>query len=191
MNDSATRFRRVAQDLTRTIDAVPVDAWALASPCPGWTCRDVVRHLVTWLPGPGFLLGTFGIDTAPIPSVDDDPAAAWATVRDAIQRALDDPDVAGRVEDCGPAGTMSFRDAVDMTCTPDVLVHTWDVARGAGLEPRLDEQEVARQAAAIDSVPPEVDRAMRASGHFGPRPNVPADADDLTRLLAFYGRSPG
>lgn len=188
MTEIAERFRRVAAGLTRTIDAVPGDAWANPSPCAGWDGRDVIRHLVDWLPGPGFLLGTFDVATAPIPSVDDDPAGAWAAVRDAIQRALDDPAVALRVEDCGPAGTLSFEAAVDMTCTPDVLIHTWDLAQAAGIDVELDSEQVHRQAAAIDALPPSVDAAMRASGHFGPRVEVPPDADALTRLLAFYGR---
>ena len=188
MTEIAERFRRVAAGLTRSIDAVPGAAWANPSPCAGWDGRDVIRHLVDWLPGPGFLLGTFDVATAPIPSVDDDPAGAWAAVRDAIQRALDDPAVAPRVEDCGPAGTLSFEAAVDMTCTPDVLIHTWDLAQAAGIDVELDREQVDRQAAAIDALPPSVDAAMRASGHFGPRVEVPPDADALTRLLAFYGR---
>lgn len=191
MTESSERFRRVAAGLTRTIDAVPDGAWANPSPCEGWDGRDVVRHLVRWLPGPGFLLGTFGVETGPIPSVDDNPAGAWAAVRDAIQAALEDPSVAARVEDCGPPGQLSFEAAVDMTCTPDVLIHTWDLARAAGVEVELDADEVARQVAGIEALPPGVDEAMRASGHYGPRVEVPADADALTRLLAFNGRHAG
>lgn len=189
MSESADRFRRVAEGLTRTIAEVPDDAWEQPSPCEGWTGRDVVRHLVTWLPGPGFLLGAFGVETRPIPSVDDDPAGAWAAVRDAIQGGLDDPAVAGQVADCGPPGQLSFEAAVDMTCTPDVLIHAWDLAQAAGIPIELDAAEVARQAAGIAGMPPEVDAAMRSSGHFGVRVEVGADADPLTRVLAFYGRS--
>jgi len=188
MTEIAERFRRVADGLTRTIDAVPDDAWGNPSPCEGWDGRDVVRHLVDWLPGPGFLLGTFGVETGPIPSVDDDPAGAWAAVRDAIQDGLDDAAVAERVEDCGPPGQLSFEAAVDMTCTPDVLIHTWDLAQATGVAVELDADELARQAAGIEAMPPEVDEAMRASGYYGPRVDVPADADALTRVLAFNGR---
>ena len=35
-----------------------------------------------------------------------------------------------------------------------------------------------------------MDGAMRASGHYGPRVAVEADADDQTKLLAFLGRHP-
>lgn len=190
MTEIADRFRRVADGLTRTIDAVPPDAWSRPSPCEGWDASDVVRHLVTWLPGPGFLLGAFDVDTGPVPPVEDDPGAAWAAVRDAIQAGLDDPSVAQRVADCGPPGRLSFEAAVDMTCTPDVLIHTWDLAEAAGVPVELDGDEVARQVAGIEALPPEVDEAMRASGQFGPRVPVPVDADPLTRLLAFNGRRP-
>jgi len=188
MTQIATRFERVSAAFAARVEAVPADAWDRPAPCEGWVARDVVRHLVDWLPGPGFLLGTFGVETGPIPSVDSDPAAAWEVVRIAIQRALDDPSIATRVEDCGPPGRLSLEDAVDMTCTPDVLIHTWDLARAAGLDERLDRDEVHRQLVGIEAMPPEADEAMRASGHFGPRLVVSDDADEQTRLLAFMGR---
>src|SRR5262245_54255847 len=122
------------------------------------------------------------------PRVDREPPAAWAIVSDAIQRALDDPAVAERVEDCGPPGTLSFDAAVDMTCTPDVLIHTWDLARATGLDERLDAGEVHRQLVGMLTMPPEVDEAMRSSGQFGSRIAVADDADEQTRLLAFMGR---
>lgn len=187
---SSERFRRVAERFTATVDAVPSDAWERPAPCEGWVARDVVGHLVEWLAPPGFLLGAFDIDPGPLPSVADDPAGAWALVRDAIQRGLDDPATAALVEDCGPPGPLSFAGAVDLTCTPDVLVHTWDLARATGLDERLDPDEVHRLVEGFAALPPEVDAAMRSSGHYGPRVDVPADADDQTRLLAFMGRRP-
>ncbi len=189
MSESSSCFRRVAGDLADLIAAVPPDAWSNPSPCEGWTAQDVLAHLIEWIPGPGFLLGTFGIPTDPIPPVQSDPAGAWASVASAVQSGLDDPNVAGRIENCGPLGPMSFSAAVDMTCTPDVLIHTWDNAQAAGLDVTLDAIEIGRQAEGLDVLPPEVDTAMRESGMFGPRVAVAADADPTTKVLAFYGRS--
>ena len=186
MSEISERFEKVAAGFTATVEAVPDDAWERPAPCEGWVARDVVRHLVEWLPGPGFLLGSFDVDTGPIPSVDDDPAAAWAVVRDAIQRGLDDPEVAGRVADCGPPGRMSFEAAVDMTGTPDVLIHTWDLARATGQDESLDPDEVS---GALRGMLP-FDAALRASGHYGPKVDVPDTADDQTKLIAFTGRRP-
>ena len=188
MTESSERFEKVAAGFTATVENVPDDAWENPAPCEGWVGRDVVRHLVEWLPGPGFLLGTFGVETGPLPSVDEDPAAAWRIVRETIQRALEDPELATRVEDCGPPGRLSLEAAVDMTCTPDVLIHTWDLARAAGLDERLDPDEVRRQVVGLESLPPEVDEGMRSSGHYGPRVEVAPNADEQTRLLAFMGR---
>ncbi|MCU1380301.1 MAG: hypothetical protein JWN29_3284 [Acidimicrobiales bacterium] len=35
-----------------------------------------------------------------------------------------------------------------------------------------------------------MDEVLRQSGHYGPRVEVPADADEQTRLIAFIGRQP-
>jgi uncharacterized protein (TIGR03086 family) len=192
MTEVSERFRRVADGFAEVVAAVPPDAWSNPSPCAGWDARDVVRHLAEWLPGPGFLLGAFDVETGPIPSVDAEPAAAWSVLRDAIQAALEDPETAGRIRDCGPPGRLSFETAVEMTCIPDVLIHTWDLAQAAGVQVTLDARELARQAAAVAAIPPELEAAMRSSGHFGQRLDSPEDAEDLARVLAFYGRrAPG
>jgi uncharacterized protein (TIGR03086 family) len=65
-------------------------------------------------------------------------------------------------------------------------VHTWDLARATGLDETLDADEVHRLVEAMEPM----DEAMRSSGHYGPRVDVPADADEQTRLLAFTGRRP-
>jgi uncharacterized protein (TIGR03086 family) len=188
MSESAERFRRVGAGFTDVVAAVAVSAWSNPSPCEGWTARDIVRHLVDWIPGPGFLLGTFGIEIADLPSVDADPLAAWLAVRDAVQGGLDEPATAQRVEDCGPLGARSFEAAVDMACTSDVFVHTWDLARAAGIDVVLDGDELRRQLDGIASIPDQVDAAMRGSGHYGPRIDVAADAGPVATVMAFYGR---
>ena len=76
--------------------------------------------------------------------------------------------------------------AIDGFCTGDVLVHTWDLARATGLDETLDPDEVHRMLTEMEPL----DAALRKSGHFGPRVEVPADADEQTRLIAFLGRQP-
>jgi hypothetical protein len=41
----------------------------------------------------------------------------------------------------------------------------------------------------VDSMAP-MEEAMRQSEHYGPRVEVPADADEQTRMIAFTGRQP-
>lgn len=105
-----------------------------------------------------------------------------------IQSLLDRPDEAGRMFDHPIVGRRLFDDAIMEFVLPDVLIHTWDLARATGLDERLDPDEVHRQIVGIESMPSEVDEAMRSSGHFGPRVAVADDADEQTRLLAYMGR---
>ena len=77
MSEEAERYRRLAAQFTDRVRQVPVDAWDNPAPCEGWVARDVVRHLVEWIPG--FFSG-YGIDLEVGPSVDEDPVAAWEAV---------------------------------------------------------------------------------------------------------------
>ena len=120
-----------------------------------------------------------------MPSVDDDPAGAWAAVRDANQGGLDDPAVAQQVEDCGPPGQLvrggGRHDVHPRRAHPHV-----GLARALA-STKSDAGEVARQASGMAAYAPGVDEAMRASGQFGPRIDVPADADEQSRLSRSWG----
>jgi uncharacterized protein (TIGR03086 family) len=183
MSESADRYRKVARELTQRVVSVPPDAWDRPAPCEGWVARDVVGHLVEWLRA--FFFDTFDLEHPPIPPVDDDPAAAWRVVDRTIQAALDDPDVATRARDTR-VGHWTLEQTVDTICTPDVLIHTWDLARATGLDERLDPVEVHSFASSMEPM----DEMLRASGQYGPRVEVADDADEQSRLLAFLGRRP-
>ena len=183
MSQYADRYRKVAAAFTERVNAVPADAWENPAPCEGWVARDVVRHLAEWMPSLFFT--SAGLEEPAVPSVDDDPAAAWAAINAAVQAALDDPDIASRGFDM-QVGRFSLEQAVDMFGTGDVLIHTWDLARATGLDETLDPDEVHTMFAGMEPM----DEPMRNSGHFGPRVIVPDDADEQTKLIAFTGRTP-
>ena len=183
MSKISERYRRVAAQFTQRVEAVPDGGWDNPSPCEGWVARDVVGHLVEWLPA--FFFGSWGLDQPSGPPVADDPAGAWRAVDRAIQAALDDPEVAGRERDTR-MGRSTFGQTIDQICTPDVLIHTWDLARATGQDETLDPDEVHRFVAGMEPL----DDLLRQSGHYGPRVAVPADADEQTRLIAFVGRTP-
>jgi uncharacterized protein (TIGR03086 family) len=182
MVDVAERYRNVAQAFTTRVTAVHGDTWGQPSPCEGWTARDIVRHMVETS---AMFLGRVNVDVPPGPSVDDDPMGAWTTARDTVQAALDDPSVAGR-EFESPMGTMTLEKMVGMFGIGDVLVHTWDLSRAAGLDDRLDPEEVHN----LLVVMTPNDAMMRNGTAFGPKVPVPDDADEQTQLIAFTGRRP-
>lgn len=184
MSDIAERYRRVAGRFTARANEVPEAAWEHPAPCDGWVARDVVRHLVEWIPA--FLTAAGGPPLPAGPSVDDDPVGAWAALDAGIQSLLDNP-VASATEVTHPrAGTHRLDDAIGMFFLGDVVVHTWDLARAAGLDETLDADVVHDMLVGMEPL----DEMLRASGHYGPRVEVPPDADEQTRLIAFTGRRP-
>jgi len=184
MNTIADRYRVVAGRFTETVAAVPIHAWDNPAPCEGWVARDVVRHLVEWIPA--FLRAGAAIELPEGPAVDEDPLGSWTAVSDAIQDLLDDPGTASRSFEHEQAGTHQLDQAIGMFFLGDVLIHTWDLARATGLDERLDQVEVSGMLSGIQPY----DDMLRSSGHYGPRVSVPDDADDQTKLIAFVGRQP-
>ena len=181
MSEIEERYQRVAGEFSSRVRAVPSDAWDNPSPCEGWTARDVVGHLTGWIPG---FFGAHGLEFPPVPSVQDDPVAAWETVRATLTEALADPAVAARTVET-PFSSQSLAETVDMIVTGDVFTHTWDLARATGQDETLDPEQLQLMVAAIGAMPEE---AMRADGMFGPPIEVPSDADDQTKFLASVGR---
>jgi uncharacterized protein (TIGR03086 family) len=183
MTEISDRYRRIAATFTDRVEHVPAGAWDAPAPCEGWVARDVVGHLVDWLPA--FFFEQWDIAAPDAPSVADDPVAAWKAIDETFQRSLDDPDVAGAVRDTR-MGPQSFEACFDMIGTNDVFMHTWDLSRATGQDETLDPDEVHAMLVGIEPM----DEPMRQSGQYGPRVPVPDDADEQTRLIAFIGRQP-
>jgi uncharacterized protein (TIGR03086 family) len=184
MSEIADRYRRVAGRFTARADEVPAGAWENPAPCEGWVARDVVRHMVEWMPA---FLGAAGGPPLPEgPSVDDDPAGAWRTLSDGLQAMLDDPALASSEVSHPRAGTHRLEDAIAQFFLGDVVIHTWDLARATGLDESLDADVVHDMLVGMEPI----DDMLRSSGHYGPRVTVADDADETTKLIAFTGRQP-
>lgn len=181
MPSAAERHRRYAGTFTdlvrRTRD------WEAPAPVEGWRARDVVDHLVSWLPG---LLASDGVTLPAGPSAADDPEGAWRHHADAVQALLDDPDSASRTFTHRHLGSLPLAEAIDRFYTTDVFLHTWDLARASGQPADLDEAECAALLAGMEPL----DELLRSSGQYGPRVPVPEDAPAVDRLVGFIGRDP-
>lgn len=176
--------RRVAAAFTATVEGTDPAAWDDPAPPQGWVARNVVRHLVEWFPA--FLRASTGITLPSGPSVDDDPVAAWRTQTDAVQELLDDPAAAASEHDFPHIGLMSLERAIEMIYVGDVFLHRWDLARATGQDDTLDPAKCEEM---LEAMLP-MDEALRQSGHYGARVEVPEGADVQTQLLAFIGRTP-
>ena len=177
----AERHRQIAAGFSARVDGVP--DWNAPTPVAEWTARDVVGHLVGWLPG--FLAGGGVALQVDGPDVDTDPAAAWHAHAAAVQALLDGP--AGEQEFTHPqAGSQPLGAAIDQFYTTDVFLHTWDLARATGQGDTLDDDACAAMLAGMEPW----DEILRTSGQYGPRVPVPDDAPAQDRLLGFIGRDP-
>jgi uncharacterized protein (TIGR03086 family) len=183
MTEISDRYRRLSVAFTEKIAEVPPDRWESPSPCAGWSALDVVRHVVDTH---GMFLGLVGRALPEdIPSVDDDPLAAWLVARDAVQADLDDP-VRAQAEYDGAFGRSTFEKAVDGFLCFDQVVHGWDLARAAGLDETIDAEEVP----VITAHAEKMGDLLRTPGVCGPALEPPRDADDQTRMLMLLGRRP-
>lgn len=180
--DPAERHRAIAGTFTERVRGV--SDWDVPAPVEGWAARDVVRHLVEWVPS--FLERGAGIALPTGPPVDDDPVGAWTSHADAVQAVLEDPSAATQVLSNPNTGDVPLPQAIDLFYTSDVFMHTWDLSRATGQPDRLDEGFAEQLLSGME----QYDEALRSSGQYGPRVPVPDSADVTDRLMGFIGRDP-
>ena len=180
----AEELKRIGGHFGDLCDGVAADGWDAPSPVPEWRARDVVRHLVEWFPA--FLSEGAGVELTPGPSCDDDPVGAWHHLHDQVVALLEDPVVEDLAIRNPYIGRVPLLQAVPQFFTNDVFQHTWDLAKATGQDATLDAERCATMLAGSEPY----EEAMRASGQYGPRVEVPEDADPQTRLIGFLGRDP-
>jgi uncharacterized protein (TIGR03086 family) len=178
-DDLVARHRRACDGFSRVAGLVQPDQWGLPTPCTDWDARALVEHVI------GFhdflVLRPLGV-RANRPRTD--PAARWDATRTALFGALDTEGVLDRATEL-PGGGRSTPRTMLAALTTDVLVHTWDLARAVGQSPALDPELCRAANAAV-----RASGLARDSGMFGAEIALPDDADEPTRLIAFYGRDP-
>lgn len=178
MTEISDRYRQLSTTFAERLALVPAEAWSNSAPCEGWTTRDVAKHVID---GHAGFLSNAGL--APLGD-DDDPVASFAAAQSAMLAALEDPAQAEAVSDT-PMGAMPMEQFVGRIYCTDVLVHTWDLSRAAGIEESIDAEACRR---AYEGLKP-MDAMIRRPGVFGPAIDAPAGADDQTTLLTFLGRA--
>ena len=160
--------------------AAQVQSWDAPSPCTEWDARGVVEHVI------GFhevlVLRPLGVK-ADRPK--EDPVARWKATQAAIIEAISKPGALDEEVDMGGGNKAGLRGLVG-TLSTDVLVHSWDLAKAGGVEPKLD-----TELCTIGYERAEQNREMFAkSDMFGDEVKVPDDADVCSKLLGIMGRDP-
>lgn len=146
------------------------DDWGRPTPCTEWDARGVLEHVI------GFhdVLVLRPAGAKPV-RPRHDPVTRWAVTVEALAPVLhrEPPEVLPML-------------------TTDVLVHSWDLARAAGVlaDPDADLCRSAYERALAHGGP------LAASGMYAPPVPLPAaggadDPDPVRRLVALLGRDPG
>lgn len=182
MTEISDRYRRLAAEFTKRVDAVPTARWDDPSPCEEWSARQVLDHVVETHSS---MTGHVGLALPAGPPVTEDPTDAWSAARDGMQALLDDPATA-RLEYDGYFGRTSLEQTVDGFLCFDLVVHRWDIARATGGDERLDAEEVGYIQAQTEGF----GDMIRSTGVCGPEIPAPPGANEQDRLLAFLGRQP-
>ncbi|RJL32760.1 TIGR03086 family metal-binding protein [Bailinhaonella thermotolerans] len=193
MDEIVERYRAHAGAFERKVAGVVPGRWDASSPCPLWTARDVVGHVVDMH---GVMLRPFGRGLSPAPPVKEDPLGAFRAARADVEAVLADPARAAAAVET-PGGRMTFAEHVDQVVSDDMVIHGWDLARATGQDETIDPADVERMWADARSIPADLVERLRTPGAFGPGVEIlgpevplPPDAPLQHRLLAFFGRDP-
>ena len=166
------------------ISAVPGGRWADPTPCPGWTVRDLVSHLIA---GNARFAGAFGSDGQPPDDLDlaaeSELLPAYRASAAVLLEALGRPGALDKMVTV-PFGTVPGIVALHLRIT-EVLVHGWDLARATGqlvaFSEDVAEQELAFSRDKLSEIPP-------GRSPFAPPQPVADDAPAIDRLAACLGR---
>jgi uncharacterized protein (TIGR03086 family) len=180
--------RRALAEFGRRVHSVRADQWGCPTPCVDWEVRHLVNHLVAeqlWVQPllSGKRVADLGDGFAAGDVLGDDPVAAWDAAAEAAEAAFGEPGALERTVHLSYADRPGEEYAREMIF--DLVVHSWDLARGISADDTLDPSLVEAVYAAI-----EPDTDLTASGLFDQPVPVPPDSDEQTRLIAFTGRKP-
>jgi uncharacterized protein (TIGR03086 family) len=197
MSEIADRYWLASGGFLARIQATPADRWDAASPCAGWTARDVVAHVINGhrgilavvngtRPVPADGVGVSAMAGAPTVSPGANVAVAFQRCRQDMHAMLSAPDRAAARLPGGPLGPVPAGQAADVIGIMELLVHTWDLARATGGDERLAPELVARTHLAL--LPHYAN--LQATGAFAPSISAPGNADPQAAFLYFTGRRP-
>ena len=186
MSDLVSLFGRAVDEFARRVEKVGTDHWRSPTPDDDWDVRALVNHIVVedlWAPPllHGLTLAEVG-DRFDGDHLGDAPLGSWRRASTEAVAAVGEDGALDRIVHVSFGDIPGSEYVSQLTC--DHVIHAWDLARAIGADERLDRELVEF---AYGYLAPKAD-GWRSAGVFGPRVEVPADADRQTVLLALSGR---
>ncbi len=162
------------------------EQWSASTPCTEWDVRALVNHLVNedkWVTPllDGKTIAEVG-DEFDGDLLGDDPKGAWEAAADEARQAASRDGAEEKTVHVS-YGDISGRRYITELLS-DHVIHAWDLARGINGDEKLDPELVDF---VYETMKPH-EQALRASGVYGERVDVPDGADTQTKLLALVGR---
>ena len=177
--DRVDALWRAYDSLEQLVRSLEPDQLAAGTPCAEWDVRAVLDHVIGGAKSFAAAARQGG-QFQPVEGdhVGDDPVASLRAAADGAIAAWRD---AGEPP---PTGFIPGVSMLDINIA-DVVLHTWDIARGTGREPNLPDDVVADLLSKMEGQWHEIGHQM---GAFGPPCDVPEGAAPLDRLAALTGR---
>lgn len=181
-------YERAVDEFDARMAKVGDDQWHVSTPCTEWDVHALVNHVVNealWVQPllAGKTLDEVG-DSLDGDLLGADPKAAWARARDEELAAVSRLSSLDRMVHVS-WGQIPARDYLSQVLM-DHLIHGWDLARATGSDDRLAPEVVDF---CLEQVEP-MEEAIRSSGVYGDRIELPPGAGSQARLLALLGRRP-
>ncbi len=169
---------------TEKVLAIPDDRWDSPTPCTEWTVRDLVNHMTyehRWAPHllRGETLAQVG-DRYEGDLLGDDPVGSWQRAAEESRPLWTSADPGATVHvSSGTTPLQEYAEQMEL----DLIVHGWDLAKGAGLDERIDDALAERE---LTYVGP---RTRGWPGIFAAPVETSSDRPG-DRLVAQLGRDP-
>lgn len=182
-------YRRSLAEWTGRVSQVRDDQWKAPTPCEDWDVRTLVNHVVyedRWaLPlFAGATIAEVG-DRFEGDVLGDDPAGNAREAADESAGELAAPGAADRTVHLS-YGDTPISEYVNQLVA-EHIVHGWDLAKAIGAGTSMDPQTVRACAEWFAGQ----EEMYRDAGMIASRTEAGADAGDLERLVAAFGRDPG
>ena len=182
MSENTRSYLHALYGFDATVNRVGTQDWDSASPCEGWSARDVLSHNIGMCQMITGIAHGIGAKSAGQPEVVD-PLEEWGRAFAETRAALDDVEALSQKVQT-PWGHLVVDRFVGIV-TVDPLIHTFDLAVATG-------QEVVIDPGLANAGYTQLQKAgdMIRGERFGPEIELDGDKSIVEMLIAMAGRDP-
>ncbi len=182
MSENTRNYLHALYGFDATVSRVGSHGWDGASPCEGWSARDVLSHNIGMCQMITGIARGIGAESAGQPEVVD-PLDEWGRAFAETRVALDDAEALSQKVQT-PWGHLVVDRFVGIV-TVDPLIHTFDLAVATGQEVVID-----RDLAEAGYKQLQQAGDMIRGERFGPEIELDGDDSIVDKLIAMAGRDP-